>query len=129
EPGGLPMAPNPIPAAVDLALAPARLAGRVVRGLAGGERETEPPPPPKDLDDATIARKVESAIFRDRKIAKGKVDVNVADGVVWLRGEVKRPELVTEAEDRARAVPEVREVENLLHLPKTPAPSRTDTPA
>ena len=75
-----------------------------------------------------IARKVESIIFRDRKVAKGKVDVNVADGVVWLRGEVKTPDLVKQLEARAREIPEVNGVENLLHLPKTPAPSRTDTP-
>ena len=129
------MARNPISAAVGLALAPARLAGRIAGGVArqvSGAREPEPPAPPparpKDLDDVTIARKVESVLFRDRKVAKGKVDVNVAEGVVWLRGEVKTPDLVNLLEARAREVPEVRRVENLLHLPKTPAPSRTDTP-
>ena len=119
---------------IKLALLPARLTLRIVRGLVGGDgppdfespAATAPPPPPppprpKDLDDVTIAHKVESALFRDRKIAKGKVDVNVAEGVVWLRGTVRTPELVHEAEARARAVPEVRGVENLLHLPKTPA--------
>jgi len=133
---------SPISQALRLALAPARLAGRVAAAVArettGGRRETEPQPPavptprprrPKDLDDGAIARKVESAIFRSRRVAKGKVDVNVADGVVWLRGEVKTPALVKEVEAKAREVPEVKGVENLLHLPKTPAPSRTDTPA
>jgi hypothetical protein len=126
------MSRDPISQALSLALAPARLAGRVVagvaRGVAGGDHEPQPPRP-KDLDDVTIARKVESALFRDRRVAKGKVDVNVADGVVWLRGEVKTPDLVSQLEARAREVPEVKRVENLLHLPKTPAPSRTDTPA
>lgn len=125
---------NPISQALELALAPARLAGRVAAAVAreatGGRREPEPPPRrPKDLDDVTIARKVESVIFRSRTVAKGKVDVNVADGVVWLRGEVKTPDLVKQLEANAREVPEVKGVENLLHLPKTPAPSRTDTPA
>jgi BON domain len=130
------MAPNPISIAVDLALAPSRLALRAARGLIGGQEPAPPPPPPppppappKDLDDVTIARKVESIVFRGRKVAKGKVDVNVADGVVWLRGEVKTPNLIKDLEARAREVPEVRGVENLLHLPKTPAPTRTDTPA
>jgi BON domain len=50
------------------------------------------------------------------------------DGVVWLRGEVKRPEQVRRLEQKARSVPEVRGVENLLHLVKTPAPTRADTP-
>jgi hypothetical protein len=124
---------NPISQALGLALAPVRLAGRVAAAVAReatGGGEPEPPPrPPKDLDDVAIARKVESAIFRSRTVAKGKVDVNVADGVVWLRGEVKTPDLVRQLEAKAREVPEVKGVENLLHLPKTPAPSRTDTPA
>src|SRR5215207_7890692 len=96
-----PMDRNPISQALGVALAPARLAGRiagaVAREVAGDRREPTPEPPaptppaprprrPKDLDDVTIARKVESVIFRGQGVAKGKVDVNVADGVVWLRG-------------------------------------------
>ena len=54
--------------------------------------------------------------------------MNVAHGVVWLRGEARTPQLIKLAEARAAEVPEVTKVENLLHLPKTPAPSRTDTP-
>ena len=84
---------------------------------------------PKDLDDVSITRKVESEIFRPNEVDKGKISVNTADGVVWLRGEAKNPEQVKELEAKAAAIPEVKRVENLLHLPKTPAPTRTDTPA
>ncbi|GAC1320824.1 MAG: hypothetical protein NVSMB25_13730 [Thermoleophilaceae bacterium] len=104
-----------------------------------GEAEAEPsqPPPPqrrsssqpKALDDVSITRKVESLIFRDQRVPKGKIDVNTADGVVWLRGEAKTPEMIKSLEREAAAVPEVIRVENLLHLPKTPASTRTDTPA
>ena len=59
---------------------------------------------------------------------KGKIDVNAADGVVWLRGEAKTPDMIKALERQAREIPEVVEVENLLHLPKTPAPTRTDSP-
>jgi BON domain len=76
----------------------------------------------------TITRKVETEIFRSSKVAKGKISVNTADGVVWLRGEVKNPQQVKDLEAKAAAIPEVKRVENLLHLPKTPAPTRTDTP-
>src|SRR3954451_10649212 len=84
---------------------------------------------PKDLDDVAITRKVETELFRTPGIDKGKINVNTADGVVWLRGEAKNPEQIKELEAKALAIPEVKRIENLLHLPKTPAPTRTDTPA
>jgi hypothetical protein len=76
---------------------------------------------PKDLDDVGLARKVETVIFRDQSVPKGKIDVNAADGVVWLRGEAKTPDMIKALERQAAAIPEVDKVENLLHLPKTPA--------
>ena len=51
--------------------------------------------------------------------------MNAVDGVVWLRGEVKNQSQVQSIEKAVRSIPEVKDVENLLHLPKTPAPSRT----
>ena len=126
---------------------PIRIAGQIAGGVLGrlrGESDDEataqrtrqgtpgPDPQrsraPKPLDDVAVARKVESIIYRERGVQKGKIDVNAAEGVVWLRGEAKTPELIKTLERRAREVPEVKRVENLLHLPKTPAPSRTDTP-
>ncbi len=83
---------------------------------------------PKDLDDVAITRKVETEIFRGTEVDKGKIDVNTADGVVWLRGVAKNPEQVKELEAKAAAIPEVKKVENLLHLPKTPSPTRADSP-
>lgn len=80
-------------------------------------------------DDATIARKVEAIIFRGVEVDKSAVDVNVAAGVLWLRGEVPTPDLINELEVRANKITEVRRVENLLHLPATPAPSRPEPPA
>lgn len=82
-----------------------------------------------ELDDTTLARKVETVLFRGPRAPKSKVNVNVVEGVVYLRGEVKQPADVKRLESEALAIPEVRGVENLLHLPKTPSPTRTDTPA
>ena len=79
---------------------------------------------PKDFDDVTLARKVETEIFRPEDAPKGTVDVNVEDGVVYLRGEVERPELIDDLVEKARRVQGVRDVENLLHLPGTPAPTK-----
>jgi osmotically-inducible protein OsmY len=77
---------------------------------------------PKDLDDVTLARKVETELFRPADAPKGDIDVNVEHGVVVLRGEAQSPEMIDELVSRARDVQGVREVENLLHLPGTPAP-------
>jgi hypothetical protein len=86
------------------------------------------PAPKRGMDDVTLANKVETELFRPVDAPKGSVNVNAVDGVVYLRGEVKRPEQINELERRTRRIPEVRDVENLLHLRKTPAPTRADTP-
>jgi BON domain len=83
----------------------------------------------KDIGDADLANKVRTEIFRNlRGVDKGQIDVNVVDGAVYLRGVVKTPRQINALEERASAIPEVRAVHNLLHLPHTPAPTRTDTP-
>ena len=69
----------------------------------------------REYDDTTLARKVESEIFQPADAPKDRVSVNVAEGIVELRGEVKRPEQVTELEEAARHVEGVRGVHNLLH--------------
>jgi osmotically-inducible protein OsmY len=68
-----------------------------------------------ELDDATLAHKVESILFRDRDVPKGEINVNAEKGVVFLRGQVDRPELVGDLEARVRKVRGVRGVQNLLH--------------
>ena len=75
-------------------------------------------------DDVTLARKVETEIFRPADAPKGQVDVNVENGIVFLRGEVERPEIIKDLESRARKVQGVREVENLLHTPGSPSPAQ-----
>jgi osmotically-inducible protein OsmY len=84
--------------------------------------------PKPDMDDQTLKNKVETEIFRAEDAPKGSVNVSVVAGVVELRGEVKRPEIKKAIEAKARRIPEVRDVRNLLHLPKTPAPGRADSP-
>lgn len=77
---------------------------------------------PKDFDDATLTDKIRSEVFRHRDLPKGKLNINVQNGVVQLRGEVPRAELIEELVDLTRKVQGVREVESLLHLPGTQAP-------
>lgn len=112
--------------AFDAARGGARVGGEVVGGALGRLRRGRAK---SEMDDTTLARKVETELFRGPDAPKSSVNVNVANGVVELRGQVKHPEDVKAMEARVRKVPEVHEVENFLHLPKTPSPTRTDTPA
>jgi osmotically-inducible protein OsmY len=77
---------------------------------------------PKELDDATLADKVRSEALRGDEIPAGQVSVNVQNGIVQLRGEVQRPDLIDTLVDRTRKVHGVVDVENLLHVPGTEAP-------
>ena len=125
------MALKPVNIALNVAQTPFRLAQQVVGGVLGGGgsggKKTSSSKP-KDLDDVTIARKVESEVFRDRRIAKGKVDIDVVNGVVSLRGQARTPALVKLAGRRASSVPEVGKVENRLRVPKKPHPRAPTRP-
>jgi osmotically-inducible protein OsmY len=77
----------------------------------------------KTFDDQTLKAKIESEVFRPADAPKGDVNVNVENGIVFLRGQVERPEIVDELEARVRSVQGVDRVENLLHLPGTEAPT------
>jgi hypothetical protein len=74
-------------------------------------------------DDATLALKVETEILRDPDIPKGQINVDAENGKVVLRGEVEQPELIKDLEKRTKKIQGVQEVENLLHVPGTPAPT------
>jgi osmotically-inducible protein OsmY len=76
----------------------------------------------EDADDVTLARKVETEIFRDADAPKGDVSVDVQDGVAYLRGAVD-DEWITRLADDAKKVDGVKGVKNLLHRPGTPAPA------
>jgi hypothetical protein len=80
---------------------------------------------PKEYDDATLKSKVETELFRPAHVPKGKIDVNAQNGVVQLRGEVDSPELIDELVETARKIQGVREVESLLHVQGTKAPTHS----
>jgi osmotically-inducible protein OsmY len=80
---------------------------------------------PKEYDDATLAHKVETEIFRDPEIPKGQINVNAQGGLIQLRGELPNEEMIDDLVSRVRDVQGVHDVENLLHLPGRPAPMHT----
>jgi osmotically-inducible protein OsmY len=101
--------------------------GRWLGGKAYGLRmkATHPVERAKELDDATLAHKVESEILRGSD--KGRISVNAEAGIVVLRGEVDTAEQMNAIAESVMAVPGVTGVENLLHLPGEPA--RNKAPA
>ena len=75
---------------------------------------------PREYDDVTLARKVETELFRPPDAPKGQISVNAQHGMVELRGEVERPEQIEQLGAVARRVDGVRELHNLLHTPGSP---------
>ena len=77
----------------------------------GTHLREEPKPQP---DDVTLVRKVETEIFRDADVPKGKINVNAENGKVVLRGEVDSTEMIDELVSKTRKVQGVQDVESLL---------------
>jgi osmotically-inducible protein OsmY len=83
-----------------------RVAGRQAQGAAAQaeglkQKATHLKEEPKaQPDDVTLARKVETEIFRGADVPKGQININAEDGVVYLRGEVEQPDLIEDLESR-----------------------------
>lgn len=103
-----------------------RYAGQA-KGMAGSAPGVGRPPAEERLNDPALAQKVESEVFRDKDIPKGNLNVNVENGVVYLRGEVTDRAIMDQLVARTRNVDGVRGVENLLHLPSEAAPTKDET--
>jgi len=78
--------------------------------------------PVPELDDATLAHKVESVLFRDARVPKGRISVNARTRRRLSPRRGGKPDLIEELERAARRIGGVRSVENLLHQPGTLAP-------
>jgi osmotically-inducible protein OsmY len=81
------------------------------KGVAASASPTETP------NDEALADRVRSVVFRPADAPKGQVNINVVDGVVYLRGELDRPDEIGSLIAAAEKVEGVRRVENLLHTP------------
>jgi osmotically-inducible protein OsmY len=71
-----------------------------------------------DPEDATLADRVRSEVFRDDRF-KGSVNVTAQYGRIVLHGELGQPELIDELVARVRDVDGVRDVES--HVQTRPA--------
>jgi hypothetical protein len=73
-------------------------------------------------NDAVLAHRVESELFRDPTVPKGRLNINAEHGVVYLRGVTDTPDQIRALEDQTRRIDGVRDVRNLLKTAEgTPA--------
>jgi osmotically-inducible protein OsmY len=112
----------------DEAARQASYAGSTIKGKAtavvsGTGRE----PAGERLNDPALQAKIESEVFRDAGAPKDKVSVNVEDGIAYLRGEVEDQATIERLRETTARVEGVRGVENLLHTPGQPAPTKDET--
>lgn len=80
----------------------------------------------RDNDDLTILDRVESEVFGRRGFPKERVNADVVDGRLTLRGQLDSEAEIREVINEAGVVPGVVEVISYLHLPGTPAPNKAD---
>jgi osmotically-inducible protein OsmY len=78
----------------------------------------------RSMDDATVADRIRSEVLGRPGLDAGGLVVDVQDGVAHLRGEMQDEARITEVVAMTRSVAGVRDVENLIHVPGTPAPNK-----
>jgi osmotically-inducible protein OsmY len=106
----------------------ATFAGETVKGKATAAAPVAGREPAGErLNDPALQAKVESEVFRDPEAPKGQVAVNVEDAIVYLRGEVEDRSTIERMQEAAAGVDGVRGVENLLHTPGEPAPTKDES--
>ena len=86
------------------------------------ERATHTPEAP--VDDLALLDRVESVLFEDPSIPKGSLNLEVVNGVLYLRGELPSRSEIERVTLAAADVPGVTAITNLLHVPGTPAPNK-----
>lgn len=106
-----------------------REAERKSRYMAGKAQgvAAEATPPGRDsseLNDPALEAKVQTELFRSPDVSKESVNVNVEEGVVYLRGEVESSEQREALIGQTREIDGVTQVESLLHLPGEAAPRK-----
>jgi osmotically-inducible protein OsmY len=90
-------------------------AGQVEGKVEAAKSKTSPEKPA--ANDQALAERVKSEIFQPADSPKGSVNVNVERGVVYLRGEVAKPDQIRRLVEQAGSVDGVAGVENLLRTP------------
>lgn len=87
----------------------AHTAAGKAKGAVAGVAPEKPAP-----NDEALADRVRSEVFRPAEAPKGHVNINVEDGIVYIRGDAGDPKQIRELIRKAEKVDGVRRVENLI---------------
>jgi BON domain len=93
-------------------------------GRAGTLGETPAASDDDRPDDLTLADRIHSTVFGEPDVPADRLTIDVANGVVTLRGELDSQEEIDDIAGRIAAVADVLEVDVLVHLPGEPAPNK-----
>lgn len=96
-----------------------------VTGMMPGRTSHQPDNP--NPDDNTLKDRVESEIFSDTETSRENININVVNGIVTVRGELPNRGEIDDLVKRIQSIPNVKGVENFLHLPGTPAPNKAES--
>jgi osmotically-inducible protein OsmY len=78
------------------------------------------------VDDLTLRDRVESELFRDPSLPKGRINLDVESAIVTVRGELESAYQIASIEKAILKIRGVNGVENLLHVEGTPAPNKVE---
>jgi hypothetical protein len=82
--------------------------------LAGAFSSREP------MNDATLAAKVETELFRDPDVPKGRININAENGTVILRGVAQSRDQIEHLLAQTASIDGVRVARSLLRTPDEP---------
>ncbi|MGH2441783.1 MAG: BON domain-containing protein [Chloroflexota bacterium] len=77
-------------------------------------------------DDKTLTARIESELFKNPETSRENINIDVAEGIVYLRGELPKQSEIDALVVEVRGFRNVKGVENYLHLPGTPAPNKEE---
>jgi hypothetical protein len=75
---------------------------------------------PESMNDATLAAKVESKLFRDPTVPKGRINVNAENGTIILRGVVDSRDQIEQLLTQTASIEGVRVARSLLRTADEP---------
>jgi hypothetical protein len=82
------------------------------------------PVPARPAEGRTLLDRVESELFAEPSIPHGRLNLEVEDATVVVRGQLDSQASIAEVQEAVRRIPGVSGIKSLLHLTGTPAPNK-----